>query len=128
MLLFVSWRYWQQRRREQNAALKALQDKYTQQLQLALERLQQKVNLTKEIELQRLRGNEVSFPKWLQTYRDEQLTMNKDSIDELIQSVDTALDGAISRLRNEYPADGVGYAVCHSFYHRRVGQRSGYSA
>ena len=103
MLLFVSWRYWQQRRREQNAALKALQDKYTQQLQLALERLQQKVNLTKEIELQRLRGNEVSFPKWLQTYRDEQLTMNKDSIDELIQSVDTALDGAISRLRNEYP-------------------------
>ena len=29
--------------------------------------------------------------------------MNKESIDELIQSVDEALDGAISRLRSEYP-------------------------
>ena len=102
-LMIVLWRYWQQRRREQNAAIRALQAKYTQQLQLALERLQQKVNLTREIELQRLRGNEPEFPKWLQTYRDEQLTMNKESIDELIQSVDEALDGAISRLRSEYP-------------------------
>ena len=102
-LMIVLWRYWQQRRREQNAAIEALQAKYTQQLQLALERLQQKVNLTREIELQRLRGNEVAFPKWLQTYRDEQLTMNKESIDKLILSVDEALDGAISRLRNEYP-------------------------
>ncbi len=102
-LLFVLWRYWQHRRREQNAAIRALQDKYAQQLRLALERLQQKVNLTREIELQRLRGNEVEFPKWLQVYRDEQLTMNKESLDELIQSVDGALDGAISRLRQDYP-------------------------
>ncbi len=103
LLLFVSWQYWQHRRREQNAALQALRAKYTQQLQSALERLQQKVRLTKEIELQRLRGNEVEFPKWLQTYRDEQLTMNKESLDELIRSIDGALDGAVSRLRREYP-------------------------
>ena len=102
-LLLVLWRYWQQRRREQAAALHALQEKYVQQLQLALERLQQKVSLTREIEMQRLRGNEPEFPKWLQTYRDEQLTMNKESLDELIASVDNALDGAISRLRADYP-------------------------
>ena len=102
-LIFVSWRYWQQRRREQNAAIEALQEKYAQQLELALERLKQKVNLTREMELQRLRGNEPEFPKWLQTYRDEQLTLSKESIDELIASVDSALDGAISRLRKEYP-------------------------
>jgi hypothetical protein len=104
MLLFVLWRYWQQRKHEQNAALKVLKEKYTQQLQLALERLLQKVNLTREIELQRMRGKEVEFPKWLQTYRDEQLTMNKESLDELIRSIDKALDGAISRLREGYPA------------------------
>lgn len=103
ILFFVIWRYWQQRRREQTAALQALQDKYAQQLQLALERLKQKVNLTREMELQRLRGNEPEFPKWLQTYRDEQLTLSKETIDELIASVDKALDGAISRLRTEYP-------------------------
>ena len=102
-LMIVSWRYWQQRRREQNAAIEALQAKYMQQLQLALERLQQKVNLTREIELQRLRGNEPEFPKWLQTYRDEQLTLSKESIDELIASVDNSLDGAISRLQQDYP-------------------------
>lgn len=102
-LLLVLWRYWQHRRREQIAALQALQDKYAQQLQLALERLKQKVNLTREMELQRLRGDEPEFPKWLQTYRDEQLTLSKESIDELIASVDSALDGAISRLRKEYP-------------------------
>lgn len=102
-LSLILWRYWQQRRREQAAALNALQDKYAQQLQLALERLKQKVNLTREMELQRLRGNEPEFPKWLQTYRDEQLTLSKESIDELIASVDTALDGAISRLRKDYP-------------------------
>ena len=102
-LLFVLSRYWRQRRREQTAALQALQNKYIQQLQLALERLQQKVSLTREIEVQRLRGNEVEFPKWLQTYRDEQLVMNKESLDELIASVDSALDGAISRLRSDYP-------------------------
>ncbi len=104
VLFVVIWRNWQHRRREQAAALQALQDKYTQQLQLALERLKQKVNLTREMELQRLRGNEPEFPKWLQTYRDEQLTLNKESIDELIASVDSALDGAISRLRKDYPA------------------------
>ncbi len=103
-LAVVLWRYWQRRRREQAAALKALQDKYAQQLQLALERLQQKVNLTREMELQRLRGNEPEFPKWLQTYRNEQLTLSKESIDELIASMDKALDGAISRLRTDYPA------------------------
>ena len=103
-LMLVLWRYWQQRRREQNAAIEALQTKYRQQLQLALERLQQKVNLTREMELQRLRGNEPEFPKWLQTYRDEQLTMSKESLDELIRSVDNALDGAVSRLQKEYPA------------------------
>jgi hypothetical protein len=103
LLLLVSWRYWVHRRREQAIQLEALQDKYVQQLQLALERLQQKVNLTREIEMQRMRGNEVEFPKWLQTYRDEQLTMNKESLDELIASIDKALDGAISRLRAEYP-------------------------
>ena len=102
-LFFVSWRYWQHHKKEQAAALRALQDKYAQQLQLALERLKQKVNLTREMELQRLRGNEPEFPKWLQTYRDEQLTLSKESIDELIGSMDTALDGAISRLRKEYP-------------------------
>ena len=102
-LAFVLWRYWKRRRQEQAAALQALQDKYAQQLQLALERLKQKVNLTREMELQRLRGDEPEFPKWLQTYRDEQLTLSKESIDELIASVDTALDGAISRLRKEYP-------------------------
>ena len=102
-LLIVLWRYWQQRRREQAAALQALQAKYVQQLQLALERLQQKVSLTREMEMQRLRGNEPEFPKWLQTYRDEQLTMNKESLDELINSVDKALDGAIGRLRADYP-------------------------
>lgn len=100
----ILWHYWQHRRREQAAALQALQDKYAQQLQLALERLKQKVNLTREMELQRLRGNEPEFPKWLQTYRDEQLTLSKESIDELIASVDRALDGAISRLRKDYPA------------------------
>lgn len=103
-LFVVIWRFWQQRRREQAAQMQALRDKYVQQLQLALERLQQKVNLTKEIELQRMRGNEVEFPKWLQTYRDEKLVMNKESVDELISSIDKALDGAISRLRAEYPA------------------------
>ena len=103
VLLIVLWRYWQQRRREQARQLEALHDKYVQQLQLALERLQQKVNLTREIEMQRMRGNEVEFPKWLQTYRDEQLTMSKESLDELIASIDKALDGAISRLRKEYP-------------------------
>ncbi len=103
-LSLILWYYWQHRRREQAAALQALQDKYAQQLQLALERLKQKVNLTREMELQRLRGNEPEFPKWLQTYRDEQLTLSKESIDELIASVDRALDGAISRLRKDYPA------------------------
>lgn len=102
-LFLVLWRYWQQRRREQATALHVLQDKYVQQLQLALERLKQKVNLTREIELQRLRGDEPEFPRWLQTYRDEQLTLSKESIDELIISVDRALDGAISRLRKDYP-------------------------
>ena len=102
-LLLVLWRYWQHRRREQASALQALQQKYVQQLQLALERLQQKVSLTREMEVQRLRGNEPEFPKWLQTYRDEQLTMSKESLDELINSVDSALDGAISRLRKDYP-------------------------
>ena len=103
LLLLVLWRYWVHRRREQTMQLEALRNKYVQQLQLALERLQQKVNLTREIEMQRMRGNEVEFPKWLQTYRDEQLTMNKESLDELIASIDKALDGAISRLRAEYP-------------------------
>jgi hypothetical protein len=103
VVMVLLWLYWQQRKKEQTAALRALQDKYAQQLQLALERLKQKVNLTREIELQRLRGNEPEFPKWLQTYRDEQLTLSKESLDELIQSMDTALDGAISRLRKEYP-------------------------
>ena len=103
VLFVVLWRYWQQRRREQSRQLEALRDKYIQQLQLALERLQQKVNLTREIEMQRMRGKEVEFPKWLQTYRDEQLTMSKESLDELIASIDKALDGAISRLRSEYP-------------------------
>jgi hypothetical protein len=102
-LTVVLWRYWQQRRREQARQIEALRDKYVQQLQLALERLQQKVNLTREIEMQRMRGNEVEFPKWLQTYRDEKLVMNKESLDELIASIDKALDGAISRLRSEYP-------------------------
>jgi hypothetical protein len=103
LLLVVLWRYWLHRRREQARQLEALRDKYVQQLQLALERLQQKVNLTREIEMQRMRGNEVEFPKWLQTYRDEQLTMSKESLDALIASIDKALDGAISRLRAEYP-------------------------
>ena len=102
-LFLVLWRYWQQRRREQATALHVLQDKYVQQLQLALERLKQKVNLTREMELQRLRGDEPEFPRWLQTYRDEQLTLSKESINELIISVDSALDGAISRLRKDYP-------------------------
>ena len=103
ILFIVIWRYWQQRRREQAGQLQALREKYIQQLQLALERLQQKVSLTREMEMQRMRGNEVEFPKWLQTYRDEKLTMNKESLDELIGSIDKALDGAISRLRAEYP-------------------------
>ena len=103
ILFIVIWRYWQQRRREQAGQLQALREKYIQQLQLALERLQQKVSLTREIEMQRMRGNEVEFPKWLQTYRDEKLVMNKDSLNELIASIDKALDGAISRLRAEYP-------------------------
>ena len=102
-LSFVLWRYWQQRRREQASQIQALRNKYTQQLELALERLQQKVNLTREMELQRMRGNEPEFPKWLQTYRDEKLVMNKESLDELISSIDKALDGAISRLRKAYP-------------------------
>ena len=103
ILFIVIWRYWQQRRREQAGQLQALREKYIQQLQLALERLQQKVSLTREMEMQRMRGNEVEFPKWLQTYRDEKLTMNKESLNELIASIDKALDGAISRLRAEYP-------------------------
>ena len=103
VLMVVLWRYWHQRRREQTAAMQALREKYVQQLQLALERLQQKVSLTREIEMQRMRGKEVEFPKWLQTYRDEQLTMSKESLNELVESVDKALDGAISRLRADYP-------------------------
>lgn len=103
VLLVVLWQYWQQRRHEQAMQLESLRDKYVQQLQLALERLQQKVNLTREMELQRMRGNEVEFPKWLQTYRDEKLVMSKESLDELIASIDKALDGAISRLQAEYP-------------------------
>ena len=103
VLTVVLWRYWHHRRREQTAAMQALREKYVQQLQLALERLQQKVSLTREIELQRMRGKEVEFPKWLQTYRDEQLTMSKESLNELVESVDKALDGAISRLRADYP-------------------------
>jgi hypothetical protein len=46
----------------------------------------------------------VEFPKWLQTYRNEKLVMNKESIDELIASIDKALDGAVSRLRTEFPS------------------------
>ena len=65
--------------------------------------MQQKVNLTREIELQRMKGNEIEFPKWLQTYRDEKLVVNKESINELITSIDKALNGAISRLQSEYP-------------------------
>ena len=103
VLTVVLWRYWHQRRREQTAAMQALREKYVQQLQLALERLQQKVSLTREMEMQRMRGKEVEFPKWLQTYRDEQLTMSKESLNELVESVDKALDGAISRLRADYP-------------------------
>ena len=103
ILFVVIWRSWQQRRREQARQLDTLRDKYVQQLQLALERLQQKVSLTREIELQHMRGNEVEFPKWLQTYRDEKLVMNKESLNELIASIDKALDGAISRLRADYP-------------------------
>ena len=104
MALFaVLWYIARLRRREQSARLRSLQNKYKQQLELALERLKQKVSLTREIELQRLRGDEVEFPKWLKTYRDEQLTMNKASLDALIQSVDQSLDGAVSRLRREYP-------------------------
>lgn len=103
VLFVVIWRFWQQRRREQASKLETLRDKYVQQLQLALDRLQQKVSLTREMELQRMRGNEVEFPKWLQTYRDEKLVMNKESLNELIVSIDKALDGAISRLRADYP-------------------------
>ena len=103
LLMVVLWRYWVHRRREQATQMQALRNKYVQQLQLALERLQQKVNLTREMELQRMRGNEVEFPKWLQTYRDEKLVMSKESLDELIASIDKALDGAISRLRKDYP-------------------------
>ena len=104
LLLINLFLYYRAKRREQAAQMQALRDKYVQQLELALERLRQKVNLTKEIELQRMRGNEVEFPKWLQTYRDEKLVMNKESVDELISSIDKALDGAISRLQTEYPA------------------------
>ena len=104
LLLINLYLYYRVKRREQATQLQALRDKYVQQLQLALERLRQKVSLTKEIELQRMRGNEVEFPKWLQTYRDEKLVMNKESIDELIASIDKALDGAVSRLRAEFPA------------------------
>ena len=102
-LFAVLWYITRLRRREQAARLQSLQNKYKQQLELALERLKQKVSLTREMELQRMRGNEVEFPKWLKTYRDEQLTMNKASLDALIQSVDQSLDGAISRLRRDYP-------------------------
>ena len=102
-LFVVLWYVTRLRRREQAAQLSALKDKYVQQLQLALERLKQKVSITREMELQRLRGDEVEFPKWLRTYRNEQLTMNKESLDALIQSVDQSLDGAISRLRRDYP-------------------------
>ncbi|MBQ8704868.1 MAG: hypothetical protein IJ548_01025 [Paludibacteraceae bacterium] len=102
-LMVVLWRYWQHRRHEQAMQIRALHDKYTLQLELALERLQQKVKLTREIELQRMKGNEVEFPKWLQTYRDEQLMMNKESLDQLVARIDNSLDGAISRLRTEYP-------------------------
>ncbi len=102
-LLVLLYLFYRAKRREQATQLQALRDKYAQQLQLALERLQQKVNLTREIEMQRMRGNEVEFPTWLQTYRDEQLTMSKESLNELIDSVDKALDGAISRLRQECP-------------------------
>jgi len=103
LLLVLLYLFYRAKRREQATQLQALRDKYIQQLQLALERLQQKVNLTREIEMQRMRGKEVAFPTWLQTYRDEQLTMSKESLNELIDSVDKALDGAISRLRQEYP-------------------------
>lgn len=102
-LSVVLWRVQQLRRRQQEAQLNALRDKYAQQLQLALERLKQKVSLTREMELQRLRGDEVEFPQWLRTYRDEQLKLNKESLDALIESVDKSLDGAVSRLRREYP-------------------------
>jgi len=103
LLLVLLYLFYRAKRHEQATQLQALRDKYVQQLQLALERLQQKVSLTREIEMQRMRGNEVAFPTWLQTYRDEQLTMSKESLNELIESVDKALDGAISRLRHEYP-------------------------
>lgn len=103
LLLVLLYLFFRAKRREQATQLQALRDKYVQQLQLALERLQQKVSLTREIEMQRMRGNEVEFPTWLQTYRDEQLTMSKQSLNELIDSVDKALDGAVSRLRHEYP-------------------------
>jgi hypothetical protein len=103
MLLVMWWLYYKAKGKEHTTQMQALRNKYIQQLQLALERLQQKVNLTREMELQRMRGNEVEFPKWLQTYRDEKLVMNKDSINQLITSIDKALDGAISRLQSEYP-------------------------
>ncbi len=103
MLLIVWWLYYKTKRKEHAIQMQVLRDKYIQQLQLALERLQQKVNLTREIELQRMKGNEIEFPKWLQTYRDEKLVINKESINELITSIDKALNGAISRLQSEYP-------------------------
>ncbi len=104
LMLIVLFLYYRVKRREHEHKIASLRNKYVQQLQLALERLQQKVSLTKEIELQRMRGNEVVFPKWLQTYRDEQLVLNKERLDELIASTDKALDGSISRLRAAYPA------------------------
>ena len=103
LLSVILYLYYRAKRREQAMQMKSLQDKYVQQLQFALGRLQQQVSLTREIELQRMRGNEVEFPKWLQTYRDEKLVMNKESLNELIASIDKALNGAVSRLRSEYP-------------------------
>ena len=104
LMLVAFFLYYRVKQRENEHRMTSLRNKYVQQLQLALERLQQKVSLTKEMELQRMRGNEVVFPKWLQTYRDEQLVLNKERLDELIASTDKALDGSISKLRAAYPA------------------------
>lgn len=103
LVLILLWLYYRSQHKRQRIEMESLRNKYSNHLEMSRKQLQQQVNLTREIELQRMKGNMVEFPAWLQTYRNEKLVFTKERIDELIAETDKALDGAISRLRQQYP-------------------------
>ncbi len=110
MMLYLLWRYYRSYRKQkqleldqQQIKIVALREKYTNHLQRALDRLQQRANLSREIALQHMRGRNTDIPEWLERYMEEKLAFTPEGIDELIATTDKELDGAVSRLRAAYP-------------------------